>query len=31
MDKVSGDINKIMQTCTAAQENAGKLIEYAIL
>ena len=29
-DKVSGDITKITQTCTAAQENTGKLKEDAI-
>ena len=29
-DKVSGDIIKIMQACTAAQENTGKLKENAI-
>ena len=28
--KVSGDITKITQACTAAQENTGKLIENAI-
>ena len=28
--KVSSDITKIMQACTAAQENTGKLIENAI-
>ena len=30
MDKVSGDITKIMQTCTIAQENTSKLIKNAI-
>ena len=30
MDKVSGDIDKMMQACIAAQENAGKLIENVI-
>ena len=30
MAKVSGDITKIMQTHTAAQENTGKLVENAI-
>ena len=30
-DKVSGDVNKITQVCTAAQENTGTLIENAIL
>ena len=30
MDKVSGDITKIMQACTIAEENTGKLIENAI-
>ena len=29
-DKESGDITKIMQACTVAQENTGKLIENAI-
>ena len=28
-DRVSGDINKITQACTAAQENTGKLVENA--
>ena len=27
MDKVSSEINKIVQACTAAQENTGKIIE----
>ena len=27
---MSSDINKIIQVCTAAQENTGKLIESAI-
>ena len=27
MDKVSGDIIKIMQACTIAQGNTGKLTE----
>ena len=31
MHKVSSDINKITQACTAAQENTAKLIENAIL
>ena len=30
MDKVSCDFTKIMQACTTAQENTGKLIENAI-
>ena len=30
MDKVSGDITKITQVCTATQENTGKLIENVI-
>ena len=30
MNKMSGDINKITQACSAAQENTGKLIENAI-
>ena len=30
MDNVSGDITKITQACTAAQENTSKLIENAI-
>ena len=30
MNRVSGDITKITQVCTAAQENTGKLIENAI-
>ena len=29
-DKLSGDITKITQACTTAQENTGKLIENAI-
>ena len=31
MDKVFGDINKITQACTSAQENTDKLTENAIL
>ena len=31
MDKVSGDITKITQACSTAQENTGKLIENTIL
>ena len=30
MNKVSGDINKNTQVCTATQENTGKLIENAV-
>ena len=30
MDKMSGDITKITQACTIAQENTGKLIENVI-
>ena len=30
MDKLSGDVNKIIQMHTVAQENTGKLIENVI-
>ena len=29
-DKMSGDLNKITQACTTAQDNTSKLIENAI-